>query len=271
MLSYQTAWLKYYYPEHFYAAAMSQEKTDGDGQNEISKYIAEVKKRGLNILPPDINTSGERFNVSDKGITYRVTMIKDVGNPSIEHIKELRPIVSFEDYLNRRVKKIAKKNVTINLIKAGAFDELNPNRAELMWEFDMSNRTKTQIKKEYQCDPYTWNKEVKLQWEKESLGLYLSSHPMERYGFHPLDKFENNEKCLQGGEVVKVETRPDKKGNIMAFITISTLYGAVRVLVFSSTWAYERVQTLFEEGKRILVRGKRSGDAIIFESGEELE
>ena len=198
-------------------------------------------------------------------------MIRYVGEPVIEHIKELRPITSFADYLERRVKKIAKKNSTINLIKAGAFDELNPNRAELLWEFDMYNRTKTQIKNEFQCDPYTWDLETKLLWEKESVGMYLSAHPMDKYGFKPLDSYENDGKCIQGGEVVVVESRPDKKGNDMAFITLSGVYGSIRVLIFSSTWRYERVKELFQKGNLVLVRGKRSGDAVIFDSGEVLE
>ena len=161
VLSFQTAWLKYYYPKHFYASLMSSEKTDSNGQNAIANYIAECKQRGINILPPDINKSGEEFVVTNKGINYRITTIKHVGESAIHSILELRPIKSFDDFMQRREKKHIKTNVFVNLIKAGCFDFDNPNRAELLWKVDMMNRTKTQIKEGFECPMYEWNDKVK--------------------------------------------------------------------------------------------------------------
>ena len=176
MISFQTAWLKHYYPAHFYASLMSSEKTDSDGQHEIANYIAECKSLGIEILPPDINYSGDSFTVSpDKNgkIVYRITTIKHVGDSAIESIMELRPISSFQDFMERREKKHIKQNVLVNLIKAGCFDFDNPNRAELLWQVDMSNRTKTQIKEGYEPPRYEWNDKVKAEWEKEDLGMYI--------------------------------------------------------------------------------------------------
>jgi DNA polymerase-3 subunit alpha len=268
MLSYQTAWLKCKYPAHFYASLMTSE---GDDQNAVSNYVAECKQRGIPITPPNINDSGGSFVVRDGSITYRITTIRHVGESAINHIRELRPIQSFNDFMERREKSSIKHNVLVNLIKSGCFDFDNPNRAELLWHVDMERRTKTQIKEGFQCAPYEYNDKIKAEWEKESLGMYLSTHPMERYGFKPLSSYQDNADCIQGGEVIEVVTRKDKKGNDMAFITLDSLHGAVRVLVFSSTWSRLQIQGSLVMGNIVLVRGKRSGDSVLLNSVEVLE
>jgi DNA polymerase-3 subunit alpha len=255
---------------------MSGEKTDGDGQNAISGYIAECKQRGIPILPPNINTSGADFVALPDGIHYRITTIKHVGDSAIDHIRELRPITSFEDYLLRHDKSKCNKAVTINLIKAGAFDFDNENRAELLWQYDMSKRTKTQIKNDYQCEPYLWNDNVKMAWEKEVLGMYLSLHPMERYGFRSLDEYEDGVrgKALQGGEVTEVyafHPRKDPKNPKMAWITLNTLFGTIKVVVFARDYARQDVQSLFQTGNIVLIRGTKQGKELLFDSGEILE
>lgn len=270
-ISYQTAYLKYHYPEHFYASLMSGEKTDGDGQDAIAGYIAEMKRRDIPILPPDINNSDENFVVTDEGVNYRITTIRHVGDSAINHIKELRPIASFDDFMERRVKKHAKKNVVINLIKAGAFDFDEPNRAELLWRFDMSERTKTQIKEDYQCPKYEWNDKVRAEWEKEVLGMYLSTHPMERYGFKPLDHYPDNGVCVAGGEIYDMRIFNDKNGKEMAFIFANTLHGNVKFLAFSYLWAREDIRNACQIDNIILVNGRRSGNDVIINDIDVLE
>jgi len=271
--SYQTAYLKYYYPTEYYASLMSGEKTDGDGQNAIAGYIAECKGRGITILPPHINYSGDHFVVADGGINYRITTIKHVGDSAIEHINELRPIKSFDDFMERRQKKYIKKNVLVNLIKAGCFDFDEPNRALLMWKFEMSERTNPQIKVDHQCDLQEFNDKLKCEWEKEVLGMYLSLHPMEKYGFKPLGEFADGGYCLQGGEVAKVfEFHPKKNPSNpkMAFITINTLFGHIKLVVFASTWGRKDMQECFTEGNLVLVKGKRQGNDVLVDSVEVL-
>jgi len=270
VISYQTAWLKTYYPAHFYASLMSSAKTDGDGQSEISGYLVETKARGIKTLPPDINRSGESFTVTDQGINYRITTIKHVGDSAIHSILNLRPIENFEDFVKRREKRHIRNNVIVNLVKAGCFDFDNPNRAELLWQVDMENRTKTQIKQNHQCPTYTWNDQVKAKWEMEVLGMYLSTHPMEKYGFKPLSDFKDGENCLQGGEIYDVRIFQDKNKKDMAFVFINTLFGNVKILVFASTWRNHKVQALMDIGNLILVKGRRSGDAIILNEIEIL-
>jgi len=272
--SYQTAYLKCKYPEHFYASLMSGEKTDGDGQNAIAGYIAECKQRNIKILPPHINNSGEYFVVNDNGINYRITTIKHVGDSAIKHINELRPMASFDEFMERREKKYIKKNVMMNLIKAGTFDFDNPNRAELLWKFDMSQRTKTQVKENHLCETYIWDDEVKCKWEKEVLGMYLSVHPMERYGFQPLDYYKEGHSCVQGGEVVTVhEFHPQKnpKKPKMAFIQVNTLYGMIKLVVFASIWARLSIQEAFTINNLVLIKGKRSNNDVLVDGVEVLK
>ena len=271
MLSYQTAYLKCKYPKHFYASLMTGEKTDGDGQDAIAGYIAECKQRGIKILPPDINRSGDTFIVSDEGINYRLTTIKHVGESAIQHIEELRPIRSFDDFMERREKKFIRQNVLVNLIKAGCFDFDNPNRAELLWKVDMLNRTKKQIKEGYEPPKYEWNDHIKAEWEKEVLGMYLSVHPMEKYGFKPLDAFQDGGSCLQGGEVYEVKVFKDRNKNDMAFVFVNTLYGNLKVIVFASTWKYQNIRDAMKPGNIVLIRGKRSGKDVILDGVEVLE
>lgn len=273
MLTYQTAYLKYHYPEHFYASLMSGCKTDGDGQDEIAKYIAEVKERGIKILPPSINHSGDSFTVTPSGIAYRITTIKHVGDSAIAHISDLRPFSSFDDFMARRSTSIAKKNVIVNLIKAGAFDEFGEKREDLMWKLDMAGRTKTQIKNGYQVPIYPIDDMTYMEWEKEVLGMYLSAHPMERFGFQSIDSFDEGGYALQGGEVTAVyEFHPQKNPAKpkMAFVTVNTLYGSVKCVVFASTWARKGVKEACQNGHLILIRGKRSGRDILMDSVEVL-
>jgi len=270
-LSYITAYLKCFYPEHFYASLMTSAKTDGDGQDEISGYIAECKARGIKILPPHINDSGESFNVTDDGINYRITTIKHVGQSAISHINELRPISSFDDFLERRERGKANKAVVVNLVKAGAFDFDNPDRSELLWKFDMSERTKTQIKNDVELPRYEYNDKIKSEWEYEVLGMYLSLHPLEKYGFKPLDTYDDGDNCIQGGEIYDMRVFNDKNGNEMAFVHIDTLFGNVKLLVFERSWKRRDIFNAMKLGNIILVNGRRSGNDVIVNSAEVLE
>jgi DNA polymerase-3 subunit alpha len=267
VISYQTAWLKYYYPEHFYASLM----TSDNAQDAVAGYIAECKQRGIAILPPDVNLSGDTFFARKEGINYRITTIKHVGESAIEAIKAMRPIKDFEDFLQRRPSNTVKKNICINLIKAGCFDFCNRNRAELLWKFDMSQRTKTQIKNDFQCALYEWNDKIKAEWEKEVLGMYLSIHPLERYGFKSLSEYADGGRCIQGGEVYDVRTLIDKNKNEMAFVFINTLYGNVKVLCFASIWINKSIREAMKIGNILLVKGKRSGTDVLLDEVEVLE
>ena len=267
MTSFQTAWLKLYYPEHFYASLMSVEEDQG----KIGAYIAECKRKGIKILPPHINESREDFVVTTEGINYRITAIAHVGDSAIKAINKLRPIESFDDLMERRIKKDIKANTLQNLVKSGCFDFDNPNRAELLWRIDMMNRTKTEVKNEIECKKYKDDDVTKATWEKETLGVYLTQHPLEKYGFKSLEEFREGEYALQGGEISKVSLIRDKNNKEMAFIMVDTLFGVIKVIVFATKWANEELQALCKVGNIAFIKGKKSGNGILLNEMEVLE
>jgi DNA polymerase-3 subunit alpha len=160
--------------------------------------------------------------------------------------------------------------VIVNLIKAGTFDEFGESRDYLMWKLDMSNRNKTAIKNNVQCPIYVFDDKVKAEWEKDALGMYLSVHPMERFGFKPFDSYPNGETCLVGGEVSDFRTHVDKNGKTMAFGTLDTLFGSIRITVFATTYARLQVKEDFAMGKLVMIKGKKDGDNVLLNSVEVL-
>ena len=176
----------------------------------------------------------------------------------------MRPIKSFDDFLERRVKKDIRANVIRNLIKAGCFDFEEPNRGKLMNKFDKIDRGKDFHKSEF-------NDKIKCQWEKESLGIYLSSNPLDKYSFEPLEDLQDNSIVVQGGEVVSIKEFKDKNGGLMAFINFETLFGTIKLISFASVW--ERSQSLrdiINSGSIIMVKGRKSNSDMFLESAEIL-
>lgn len=269
MTSYQTAWLKHYYPKEWYASLLT---SNGSDQEKVLALIAECKKKGIKILPPDINRSDDTFTPTDEGIRFRITTIKSVGDTAIGDIMRIRPIKDFNDLLERRTKKHIRDNVVVSLIKAGAFDSTDgPERGELLWKFEMSKRNKTAVKNDVQLPKVPFNSKIKLLWEKNVLGMYLDEHPMDKYSFKPLSSFEDNQSAFIGGEIVSVAEVLQKNGKPMAFINVDTGFGLVKILCFASNWADEDTKQMCIEGNIVLIRGKRSADALLFNSMEVLE
>lgn len=262
IMTYNTAWLKYYYPQYFYASLLTAE---GDDQTKVGELIAECKRKEIRILPPHINESTEVFKATREGIRYRITTIRNIGDSAITHIKELRPIQSLSDLLKRGQKKYIKKNVVEMAIKAGCFDFENPNREELLGQLYKAR------KEEY--TPKTWNNTLKLEYEKESLGIYLTSHPLDKYYFKPLAEFPDQSNCLIAGEVLKVKEIYDKKGRTMAFITIGTPQGNTECIAFAKQWNERggHIKQDMTEGNIVMIRGKRDKNKCIINESEVLQ
>jgi DNA polymerase-3 subunit alpha len=266
-IAFQEAYLMYYYPECFYCAVLTKK---GDDQEKVGEFIAECKHKGIKILPPDINKSEDNFIPTPGGIMYRLTSITNVGDSAIRGIKDIRPIKSLQDLLERRNKSLIKKNVVESLIKAGVFDFEQPDRQRVMHQLDQHHRTKTQIKEGFECPLREFDK---LAWEKEALGIYLSSHPLDKYAFKPLLAHQDNSNCLIAGIVDNVRTLYDKNGNEMAFITISNQQGSIKCIAFTETWTNKVLclQEKVEYGNIIMIRGRRSGNDAIIDTMEIVE
>ena len=204
VVSYQTAYLKKYYPVEFMAALMTSVI---DHSGKVAEYIQVCRNMNIEVLPPDINTGAGAFAVKDGKIRYGMYSIKSVGRPVIDSIVEEReangPYLTLEDFLNRVNGKMVNSRAIENLIKAGALDGLDGNRRQMMMIFPaiMDQATKNRKnnmsgqmslfdmlgakeKEAYSVkmpDVDEFPKDICLANEKEVLGIYVSGHPLEDY------------------------------------------------------------------------------------------
>ncbi len=204
VVSYQTAWLKYYYPLEFMAALLTSVI---DNPRKVSEYILACRSMGISILQPDINFGEANFSVSDGAIRYALTAIKSIGKGVIEFIVGERqkhgPYKNLKDFITRASGSDLNKRGIENLIKAGAFDGLGGTRKQLMSIYvqvlesiqqDKKNNMAGQLtlfdlvgeedRKAYDIhlpDVGEYSREMMLTFEKEVLGIYVSGHPLEEY------------------------------------------------------------------------------------------
>ena len=204
VVSYQTAWLKYYYPVEFMAALMTSVI---DNPGKVAEYILTCRQMKIQIMPPDINHGESSFSVSDGKIRYGLSAIKSIGKPVIEAIvQERRAHGSFKsiaDFIERVSSREVNKRTIESLIKAGALDGLGGTRKQLMYVYagvmdrvamEKKNSISGQMslfdlmgeeeKQEFQVQMPNvgeFDKEQLLAFEKEVLGIYVSGHPLENY------------------------------------------------------------------------------------------
>ena len=204
VVSYQTAYLKYYYPVEFMAALMTSVI---DNSNKVAEYIQVCRQMGIRVLPPDINEGVAGFSVSGDSIRYGLSAIKSIGRPVIEAIivqrKEKGPFRSLKDFIERMAGREVNRRAIENFIKAGAFDGLGGNRRQFMMvyaaildnvmqekkhslegQMSLFDLVSEEEKKTYEIrlpDVEEYQKEELLAMEKEVLGIYVSGHPLEEY------------------------------------------------------------------------------------------
>lgn len=266
VLSFKTAWLKHYYPTYWYASLLNSEIAN---QDKVEGLIAECKKKGIKILPPDVNKGSYRFEGTRKGIRIPINYLKGIGEDVVKYIeKELIPITSLEDMLDRGIKKYIKKNVVEAMIKAGIFDFEDEDRAWMMFNFEMSRRTKTQIKNDYICPQLVFTEKLKLQWEKDVYGMYLSAHPLDTRNARSIHDFIEGEQAVQVIEKREVAQVLQRNGKEMAFLLGSNQHGSLKCLVFADLWANEDVKEIINNNDVLLVKGKKSGNDLILNEVE---
>ncbi len=204
VVSYQTAYLKYYYPVEFMAALMT---SCVENPSKVAEYILTCRQMKINILPPDINESEGVFSVENGAIRYGLNAIKGIGKPVQKSIVEERKnggrFTSLRDFIERLTGKEVNKRTLENFIKAGALDSLGGTRKQLMMVYaqvlDGVNAEKKssmegqmtlfdmmgeEEKQEYEMklpDVGEYDREILLGFEKEVLGIYISGHPLEEY------------------------------------------------------------------------------------------
>ncbi len=204
VVSYQTAFLKYYYPVEYMAALMTSVI---DNSGKVSEYILTCRSMGISVLPPDVNEGEGAFSVSGGAIRYGLSAIKSIGRGCIQQMVEERmergPFTSLKDFLTRMEGKDLNKRAVENLIKAGALDSLGGNRKQFMLVYTSILDGIAQEKKNTMAGQMTlfdivsedqkqefevrmprvedYAKETRLAFEKEVLGVYISGHPLEEY------------------------------------------------------------------------------------------
>ena len=293
VVSYQTAYLKYYYPVEFMAALMTSVI---EMPNKVSEYIQVCRQMNIRILPPDVNRGIYGFSVDNGAIRYGLSAIKSVGRPVIEALVEERenrgPYLSLKDFI-QRLTGVVNKRAIENFIKAGAVDCLEGNRRQKMTVYaqivdsiaqDKKNTVAGQmslfdfaeedVKKDFEIrmpDVGEYDKDTLLSYEKEVLGIYLSGHPLERYS-SMMEKMisakttdfqadeeggipgiPDGQKVIVGGMIADKTIKYTKTNKVMAFFTLEDLVGTVEVVVFPRD--YEKWQKYLNEDARVFVQG----------------
>lgn len=254
-ISYQTAWLKYYYPQYFMCAIMTSKR---DNQEVIAERVTQCRQMGIKILPPDINKSDYIYKIEGDAIRFAINTINAVGDKALEEVEKLKPIESLEDLYTRGNLRVLDKRVIENIIKAGCFDFENPNRYEMLCKYYTLRKDK-KIAEAYKEHKFADIDKARL--EKETLGLYLTCSPFDNYSFKPLQAYEDKTNAIIGGEITKVKSIFDRNNNKMAFITLTTQYGNVEVVCFAKE--FNKYQDYLVEGNFVMAKGKRDGSKMI--------
>lgn len=302
LVAYQTAWLKAHYPAEFMAAVLS---SDMDNTDKVVTLIEECRQMKLAICPPDINISGYRFTVDNAGhIIYGLGAIKGVGESAIEEIIKERSqsglFAGLYDLCKRIDLRKVNRRVLEALCRAGAFDVFDVNRAAHLAELptilkvaeqhgkmaetgqddlfglETSSIDENQKNKEtYESSTEPWTEQERLAGEKQTLGLYLSGHPIEQY-LDEIRQFPKSEKLVSGtiayllselenskgkietrarvtGLVVDVRTRQTKQGKTIAFVTLDDRSGRIEIALFGDR--YENYRSIISKERLLVVEG----------------
>lgn len=291
LVSYQTLWLKTHFPAEFMAAVMT---ADMDNTDKIVTLVDECQRMGLTVIPPDVNTGRYRFSVNEDGhIVYGIGAVKGVGEGPIEAILSARdqdgPFRDLFDFCNRVDIKKLNKRVMEKLILSGAMDRLGPHRAALMATLEEAMRAAEQhakaqavgqvdmfgvlteeiddVKKAFANVPH-WPDKVWLEGERETLGLYLTGHPINQYSGE-LRRYTSGRLCdlhptsrdtvtTAAGLVIAARSMVTKRGNKMGIFTLDDRSGRLDVTLFSE--ALEKYEELMQKDRILVVSGQVSFD-----------
>ncbi len=297
VVAYQTAYMKYYHPVEFMAALMTSVI---DNPGKVAEYIMTSRSMGIQILPPDINVGENGFSVAGGQIRYALSAIKSVGRPVIDAVvaeREARgPYLNLGDFVTRVTDRDMNKRVVEHFIKAGAMDSLGGTRKQLLSVYlqvmdgiqqNRKNNLAGQIslfdiadeeeKVDYRVslpDVGEYSKEMKLAFEKEVLGIYISGHPLEEYretwkknitnttADFAMDeetgetRVADGAKVTIGGMITEKKIKYTKNEKVMAFLQVEDLVGSVEVIVFPRD--YERYGSTVMEDSKVFVRGRVS-------------
>jgi len=300
LVSYQTMWLKAHYPDAFMSAVLS---ADMDNTEKVVTLIEECRAMELEVKSPHVNASEYKFTTDkDNSVIYGLGAIKGVGEAAIDSIVDTRknsgPYRDLFDFCNRIELKKVNRRVLESLIRAGALDQLGSNRATLMAQLSLAIKMAEQqqslqatgqndlfgmsgvdesSKPDLQVVPEAsdeWDEEIRLQGEKETLGLYLTGHPIDRY-YDELSnivssriaklsveksdtKYRRTQRVIVAGLVVSVSRRQTQRGSMMANVVLDDRTGRIEATLFAD--AFDEFNDLLVNDKVLVVEGNLSFD-----------
>ena len=299
VVSMQTAYLKCYYPVEFMAALMTSVI---DAPDKCAEYILHCREVGIKILPPSVNTGEGPFTTENGAIRYGLYAIKNIGRAVIDNMLDMRskdgPFKSLQDFLERIYGHDLNKRAIENLIKAGALDDLKGTRKQHMavyaaildevarekkeafdGQLNLFDMLAPEDKKQFEItlpEVGDYDRETRLAFEKEVLGVYLSGHPLEDYesiwrggitalttDFQPSEEtgepnVRPDAREIIGGMIVGKTIKYTRTNKVMAFITVEDLVGSVEVLVFPKP--YEQYAPLLNEDAKVFIEGRVSAE-----------
>lgn len=287
VVAYRTAWLKYYYPREFMAAQTSTYTND---IKQVSLYIEEIKRLGIEILPPNINYSFKNFTVEDGKIRFGLKAVKNVGNNLIDVIVKARDngkfksLKDFVDRINAIDKSALNKRAVESLIRCGAMDDFNGNRAQYLAIYEKvisssSNTAKNNVAGQFSLFESSdvqedlpslkdFSQKDKLDMEKEVVGIYISGHPLDPYRElieksadtdtnEIFEKYRenmlNNSKVKVGGILKAKKTMITKTNKMMAFAQLEDLFGTIELVIFPNV--FSKYRELIEDENVVFVEG----------------
>ncbi len=287
LVTYQTAYLKAHYRLEYMVALLSAQP---DKQDDVIQYIGDCREMGIEVIPPSVNSGEYDFTIEDGKIRFGFGAIKGMGEKAIENIVKVRnEIGSFstlKEFLEKIDLSVNNKGVLEAMIKSGALDELHANRAQLFQSLDLILELARQYQKDIetgQGDLFSmgddgggsnleddlpqvddWPDKVRLGFEKEVLGLYLSGHPLAKYEkeisafpsytIRELTEDKSGKDISIVGVIGDLSIRRAKSGKLYALGKFEDLGGAIELLVFSST--IKKHQDLLESGEPVVISGK---------------
>jgi DNA polymerase-3 subunit alpha len=286
IVAYQTAWLKANFPVEFIAASMTLDLGNSD---KLQLFRREALRLKVPIDPPAINASGVEFTVENGVIKYSLTALKNVGRATVEHVAAVREaggrFGSLGEFARRVDAKALNKRALESLARAGAFDEINPNRAQVVAGVEailaMASRTSADSEQGQSSlfgsggaaaaeevalpSVESWPLMERLAAEFETVGFYLSGHPLDEYmpalkrlgvetwaSFHAKAVNKGASAARLAGTVIHRQERRSKSGNRFAFVGLSDPTGQYEAICFSDTLAQAR--DLLEPGTSVLGR-----------------
>lgn len=297
LITYQTAWLKYYYPLEFMAALLTSVI---DFPKKVTEYVLSCRSMGIAILPPDINEGEVGFSVAGNSIRYALAAIKTIGRGLIEDIIKERQArgsyTNLKDFITRTVEMDMNRRGVENLIKAGALDSLGGTRKQYMSVYvqvmdqiqqDKKNNMAGQMSlfdlvEEEEKESFDiqmpavgeYSKEMRLAFEKEVLGIYISGHPLEEYediwrkkitadtADFMLDEetgevnIKDGQSAVVGGIITDKKIKYTKNDKVMAFLTLEDLAGSLEVIVFPRD--YEKNAANLVVDNKVFIKGRVS-------------